>query len=417
MYNSTSRISRPTKPIFKQEHPLEYGDFIVQTCTVNNCLGRLEGDYYIVTEEQAITVHEAQADEDEQEVAARGSRDQEPKASNQKLAEKTLLPSTGSTPFATSKKARPVSENERIPMERAIKHDAAERIRLTVGTASTAYAFAAIKRAQQATKVFINRKTGRCDTHQERTFYLELFMFIVDGLPKAITKDIVVGDINAIYLRVMTLGQANAMITQRYLSNQLGSLKKGSLSWPRFRHQFETICDAMAGCLEASGAPMLPDSYLLVCLLTGLQADTRYERVIQEIETSANPLTLAQAVLRINAHATHSKDDSILATASESAHAAESRTPKQPRQAPKATNVEPEPCRNFAKGRPCVRDPCPFSHVGDKPPGASPKPKPQIANPKKPCMFLVKFGKCKYADACYFSHEPAALDDRLRRLR
>ena len=409
-YNSTSRISRPTKPIFNQDLPLEYGDFIVKTCTLNNCLGRLEGDYYIVTEEQAIAVHETQADEDEQEVATRGSRDQEPKASNQKLAEKTLLPSTGSTPFATSKKARPVPENERISMETAIKHDAAERIRLTVGTASTAYAFAAIKRAQQATKVFINRKTGRCDTHQERTFYLELYMFITDGLPKAITKDIVVGDINAIYLRVMTLGQANAMITQRYLSNQLGSLKKGSLSWPRFRHQFETICDAMAGCLEASGAPMLPDSYLLVCLLTGLQADTRYERAIHEIETSANPLTLAQAMIRITAHATQAKDDSILATASESAHAAEARTPKQPRQAPKATNVEPEPCRNFAKGRPCVRDPCPFSHVGDKPPGASPKPKPQIANPKKPCMFLVKFGKCKYADACYFSHDPAALD-------
>ena len=51
MYNTASRISRPTKPLFKQEYPFEYGDFIVRTCTLNNCLGRLEGNYYIVTEE------------------------------------------------------------------------------------------------------------------------------------------------------------------------------------------------------------------------------------------------------------------------------------------------------------------------------------------------------------------------------
>ena len=130
-------------------------------------------------------------------------------------------------------------------MEATYQYDHAERIRRTIGTASTAFAYAAIKRAQQATKVFINRKTGRCDTHQERAFYLELYMFIVDGLPRAITNDVVVGDINAIYLRIMTLGQESSMITQRNLSNQLGSLKKGNRSWPQYRQQFQTSCDAM----------------------------------------------------------------------------------------------------------------------------------------------------------------------------
>ena len=252
MFNSTSKISRPTKPVFKQEFPFEYGAFIVQACTLNNCLGRLEGDYYIVTEEQATNVHQSQANEDEQEVEDRGAQDKRPEASNRNLAEKILLPSTGSTPFATTKKARPVPEDEREALETAIQHDNAERIRLTVGTASTAYAYAAIKRAQQATKVFINRKTGRCDTHQERTFYLELYMFIVDGLPRAITDNIAIGDINAIYLRVMTFGQSNSMVTQRILSNELGNLKKGSLSWPRFRQHFQTTCDALAGSSRQS---------------------------------------------------------------------------------------------------------------------------------------------------------------------
>ena len=412
MYNTASRISRPTKPLFKQEYPFEYGDFIVRTCTLNNCLGRLEGNYYIVTEEQAISCHEQQAVEDEQEVASRGSQEQKPEASNKKLAEKILLPSTGFTPFATAKKARPVPENDRLTLETAIKHDHAERIRLTVGTASTAFAYAAIKRAQINTKVFIDRKTGRCDTHQERAFYLELYMFIVDGLPKAITDDIVVGDVNAIYLRIMTLGQANSMITQRNLSNQLGSLTKGNSSWPQFRHRFETLCDAMAGCLQSSGSSMLPESYLLVCLLTGLQADSRYAPIIREIETSPVALSLAQALLRISAHATFSKDDSILAATSESAHVAEPRAARTPRQAPKATNVEL--CRNFTQGRPCRHEPCPFSHDGDKPsgtnlPGASPKSRPQIVKPKKPCLFLVQFGNCKFNDSCRYSHDPAVL--------
>ena len=121
MYTTASRISRPTKPLFEQEYPFEYGDFIVRTCTLNNCLGRLEGNYYIVTEEQAISCHEQQAVEDEQEVASRGSQEQKPEASNKKLAEKILLPSTGFTPFATAKKARPVPENDRLTLETAIK--------------------------------------------------------------------------------------------------------------------------------------------------------------------------------------------------------------------------------------------------------------------------------------------------------
>ena len=390
MYNSTaSKISRPTRPIFKQDCPFEYGEFIVNTCTLNNCLGRLEGNYLIVTEECAISVYEKQADEDEREVAERGaSRELKLEASNQKLAEKTLLPSTGSTPFATTKKARPVPETEpeQPAVEATYQYDHAERIRRTIGTASTAFAYAAIKRAQQATKVFINRKTGRCDTHQERAFYLELYMFIVDGLPRAITNDVVVGDINAIYLRIMTLGQESSMITQRNLSNQLGSIKKGNRSWPQYRQQFQTICDAMAGCLQSSGTSMLPDSYLLVCLLTGLATDSRYTQVIREIETASPPPTLAQSLLLIGREATHSKDDSILHPAPESAHLAEPRNIKAPRQTPKTTNVEP--CRNHAQGRPCRHDPCPFTHEGDQPsrtspPGASPRPKPQVTNLKK----------------------------------
>ena len=369
MFNSTTKISRPTKPVFKQEFPFEYGAFIVQACTLNSCLGRLEGDYYIVTAEQATTVHQNQANEDEQEVEDRGARDKRPEASNRNLAEKILLPSTGSTPFATTKKARPVPENEREALEKAIQHDNAERIRLIVGTASTAYAYAAIKRAQQATKVFINRRTGRCDTHQERTFYLELYMFIVDGLPRAITDNIAIGDINAIYLRVMTFGQSNSMVTQRILSNELGTLKKSSLSWPRFRQHFQTTCDALAGCHQASNHPMLPDSYLLVCLLTGLQTDVWYARVIQDIETASTPMTLAQALLRINAHAMHAKDDSILAPAAEHAHVAEPRNRTPRPRAQKAANVEP--CKNFARGRSCAREPCPFSHTGDPPSGTS----------------------------------------------
>ena len=315
---ATSKISRPVKPTFKPEYPFEYGAFIVRTCTANNCLGRLEGDCIIMKEELAINLYERQAAEDEQDADQRGiPREQKPEASNQKLAEKILLPSTGSTPFATSKKARPVSEKDfkdRDAMEELYEYDHDERIRRTVGTASTAHAYAAIKRAQQATKVFVNRKTGRCDTHQERSFYLELYTFIVDGLPRSITDDIVYGDINAIYLRVMTLGQDGAMITQRNLSNQLGSLAKGNSSWPQFRQRFQNICDAMAGCLISSNSPMLPDSYLLVCLLTGLATDSRYEQVIREIETAMPPSTLAESLLLINRHATHAKDDSILAT-------------------------------------------------------------------------------------------------------
>jgi hypothetical protein len=56
-------------------------------------------------------------------------------------------------------------------------------------------------------------------------------------------RSIIIGDINAVYLRIMTLGQTNAVATRRNLNNQLNNIQKGDLSWPNYMQHFHELCD------------------------------------------------------------------------------------------------------------------------------------------------------------------------------
>ncbi len=99
-------------------------------------------------------------------------------------------------------------------------------------------------------------------------------MFITDGLPKALLKNVVSGDIHAVFLRIMSVGQLTHLKTKRMLSNKLGTLSKGKMSWPCYHNAFQELCDVMEGCagLGPDGGEIqsLPDDYLLSCLINGL---------------------------------------------------------------------------------------------------------------------------------------------------
>ena len=58
MQNVKTTVVRPTKAVFDHANPQAYGKFIVFTCTMNNSLGHLKGDYYLVTELEAESLQE-----------------------------------------------------------------------------------------------------------------------------------------------------------------------------------------------------------------------------------------------------------------------------------------------------------------------------------------------------------------------
>ena len=322
-------IVRPTKITFDPANPHAYGKFMVATCTMNNSLGHLTGGYFVVSEEDAL-----QFQEDIHESLVEAMSEQEKEASN-KI--KRMAPSNGLTPFATPSKDKKLSSAQLRISKRFEDADEA-RLLEAVGKSSTAYATAAVKRATSMTRIFINKTTLKCETHQERLFHMELYAYLIDGLPKQLLQRVVVGDINTVYLKVMALGQTNAVATRRKLNNLMNNIQKGADSWPNYLQSFYDISDAQ----EASGVTPCEED-LLGCLINGLTLDARYKDVIKEIECSRTPMSLSAAIDLITAHATHCRDDQLLRPASESTYNLEVKTGA----ASKAL------CRNFQNQKPC----------------------------------------------------------------
>jgi hypothetical protein len=104
-------------------------------------------------------------------------------------------------------------------------------------------------------------------------FRMELYAFLVDGLPMQLLQRVVVGDICSVYLKIMTLGQTNVVATRRKLNNLMNNIQKGSNSWPNYLQAFYDLNDAQ----EASGSRPSEED-LLGCLINGLSLSTRATR-------------------------------------------------------------------------------------------------------------------------------------------
>ena len=283
------KVVRSIKPAFNATTPLQYGLFMEEACIHNNCLDHLCGNYYMLTEEKAQDFNNIEDEPNEQEASIKTS------------------PGNGLTPFATPSKSRPLSEGLRERRENFLPQDDDDaRLKLTAGTSSAVYAAAAFNRATSSTRIFVNKKTLQCDTHQERNFHMELWLFLTEGLPKTLMRGIITGDINAIYIRIMALGQTNSVATRRQLHNQLNNIQKGDLSWPNYLQHFHELTDHLA----AIGA-VKEDEDLLGCLINGLNKDLRYAEVIRKIECARNPYNLQKAIDVITANAVHIKDNHL----------------------------------------------------------------------------------------------------------
>jgi hypothetical protein len=96
----------------------------------------------------------------------------------------------------------------------------------------------------------------------------------MDGLTATLLKDIVIGDVHLLFMRIMSLGQTNtaAAATVRGLQLQMSSMQKGTGSWTIYYEKFINIHDAM------TAAGINPtDDYLKGCLINGLALDKRYD--------------------------------------------------------------------------------------------------------------------------------------------
>ena len=391
-------IVRPLKSNFDSANPHKYGKFMVEACTLNNCLSYLKGDYFVLEEDEAL-----QMLNDLHDIELGNLSDDAKEASNKARMD----PSNGQTPFATPSKDKLLSNAQKRIAQRFEGHDEA-RLKDTVGKASMAYALAAVKRAESMTRIFVNKKTLKCETHQERVFHMELYAFLVDGLPKQLLQRVVVGDICALYLKIMGLGQTNAAATRRKLNNQMNNLQKGSNSWPNYLQEFYDISDAQ----QASGITP-EETDLLGCLINGMVLDARYKDAIKEIECARTPLSLEEAIAVITAHATHCRDDQILPSKSERALNAE----------PNATSSSKAFCRNFRAGKACASEPCPYEHSNDSntsgtnPRGASPmnaeqaRQKSRGSKSKKACRALVELKECRFKDKCHYSHDKKLIEE------
>ena len=279
--SNNHKVVRSTKPAFNATTPLTYGSFMEDACVHNNCLDRLIGNYHMLTEEQAHYYNKINDEQADEEASIKTS------------------PGNGLTPFPSPSKATPLTDDQRDRLESFLTRDDDDddkvkaRAKQTAGTSSTVFATAAVKRAESSTRIFVNKKTLQCDTHQERNFHMELWLFLTEGLPKTLMRDIIIGDINAIYMRIMALGQTNAVATRRYLHNQLNNIQKDGLSWPNYLYRFHELCDNLA----AIGS-VKEDEDLLGCLINGLNKDLRYKEVIRKIECSRNPYSLQKAIVR-----------------------------------------------------------------------------------------------------------------------
>jgi hypothetical protein len=397
------KVVRSNKPSFNATTPLTYGSFMEEACVHNNCLDHLFGKYYMLTEDEANDYHKI---EDEQ--------------ANEEASIKTS-PGNGLTPFPTPPKIKPLSGDQRESRESFLtRNDDDEnkvkaRLKQAAGTSSTVFATAAVKRIESSTRIFINKKTLLCDTHQERNFHMELWLFLTEGLPKTLMRDIIIGDINAIYMRIMALGQTNAVATRRYLHNQLNNIQKDSLSWPNYLHRFYELCDNLA----AIGA-VNEEEDLLGCLINGLQKDLRYKEIIRKIECARNPYSLQKAIDVITANAVNIKDNDLFQATSVTVNNVEAnRKPsgKDRQRIAKSTESEAEACRNHLNGKPCHSTPCPYTHSEknssgtSQTTGASPKPQAQPQKSKPPCKFLVQNNRCKYGQDCHFSHDQTLVEE------
>jgi hypothetical protein len=365
---------------------------------MNNSLGHLTDNYYVVTEAEALKFQE-----DIHESLVRQMSEEEKEASNKAVQ---MASSNGLTPFATPSKDKKLSNAQILISERFDGVNQARHLEAT-GTSSTAYALAAVKRATSMTRIFINKTTLKCETHQERLFHMELYAYLIDGLPKQLLQKTVVGDICTVYLKIMALGQTNASATRRKLNNLMNNLAKGANSWPNYLQSFYDISDAQ----EASGVDSSEED-LLCCLINGLTLDARYKDVIREIECSRTPLSLSAAINLITAHAIHCHDDQLLPPATESSYNLEA----------KAASTPKAPCRKFQQHLPCYHDPCPYEHIpatispGTSPHGASPndagrdRQKSSDQKPRRACRALVELKECKFRDKCRYSHDPKLVD-------
>ena len=403
--SNNHKVVRSTKPVFNATTPLTYGSFMEDACVHNNCLDRLIGNYHMMTEEQA---HEYNKINDAQ--------------ANEEASNKTS-PGNGLTPFPSPSKGTPLSEDQRDRLESFLTRDDDDdekvkaRAKQSAGTSSTVFATAAVKRAESSTRIFVNKKTLQCDTHQERNFHMELWLFLTEGLPKTLMRDIIIGDINAIYMRIMALGQTNAVATRRYLHNQLNNIQKDGLSWPNYLYRFHELCDNLA----AIGS-VKEDEDLLGCLINGLNKDLRYKEVIRKIECSRNPYSLQKAIDVITANAVNIKDNDLFQTpiiTVNNAEASNKPSGKERRRIAKSTESEAEACRNHLNGKPCHSTPCPFTHSEknssgtSQTSGASPKPQAPAQKSKPPaaCKFLVEHNRCKYGQNCHFSHDQTLVEE------
>ena len=90
MQNVKTTVVRPTKAVFDHANPQAYGKFIVATCTMNNSLGHLKGDYYVVTETEAEDLQE------ELDAALTGQMSAQDREASDKI--QMMAPSNGHTP-------------------------------------------------------------------------------------------------------------------------------------------------------------------------------------------------------------------------------------------------------------------------------------------------------------------------------
>ena len=368
-------------------------------CVHNNCLDRLTGNYHMLTEDQANDFNELDDQQADEEASNKTS------------------PGNGLTPFPTPSKGKPLSEDQRERRESFLTRDDDDeekvkaRQKQTAGTSSTVFATAAVKRAESSTRIFVNKKTLQCDTHQERNFHMELWLFLTEGLPKTLMRDIIIGDINAIYMRIMALGQTNAVATRRYLHNQLNNIQKDDHSWPNYLHRFHELCDSLAAIGSVN-----KEEDLLGCLINGLQTDLRYTEVIRKIECARNPYSLQKAIDVITANAVNTKDNDLFqdnCITVNTAEADDTNSRHERRRIVKSTAT----CRKHLNGKPCHTTPCPYAHSKKNSSGtsqtigASPNPQELPHKSKLPCNSLIQNKACEHGQKCHFSHDSALVEE------
>ena len=401
-------IIKPTRPVYSEHLARVYGNFILNTCVVNNSVALLEeAAYFMVHEGTLDAANPERADRDS---SSSSSRPTDTEASNQTT--RTTQPTPGSGRFAASPIPTTIQSTLRVNLdERRLEGLHAGNARPTATlSASTAYAIAAIKKAAEKTMIFINRKTHCKESQSERCIRMELFLFFTEGLPRILSRDIPAGDICALFYRVMAVGQNNTMQTRRHLNSELASIKKGRDTWPIYLDRFEQLHDT----IEATGVRH-DDGYYITCLLEGLSGDQgdRYSEPIRQVEIAEPAMTLEEIIRKVGNFARQIKDDQLREEQKQTTQTAfvaeKGANAKRGEPVQFTGDVEKaakQNCRNFKANKPCHHSPCPYSHDGKQ---------PKLGGKPLAACWNLRDGKtCTHGTGCRFSHDDKIVNEARR---